>query len=483
VNGVFDWVRAATVAITDGGAQIGSGFFVAPGWVLSCAHVVATARAPRVRWKDHDLAPAEITCRPAVAGPGHGFDFPDTAVLRVDVPESSPPCVPIGLEPPTPGRRVWATGISRIRIGALEPFSAVLTVADAGPGLIRLQGGQLGLGMSGGPVLDLQTYTVCGITKAIQHEATALGGWAVPLADALAIVDDPLADLNEKYHSDSLRALCERQAAYGRLPTKVLTLFRDHRGATDLLIAHLEGIGFTPPPTLGDEQRPEWAVRRLFDLSLDQLVYALSDLRDNLASSTALAVFDHVACCVALAHEPAWWITGEAAHGLRAEAARSEPRVIRICTDEEESVRALMRRAFEGRPFDIIPAGGPSSARAVGADTLDDIRAEILHRAGATEEEWASEPTRREDFRRRFRSQYKFLKVRVDATLDTAHVADLLRQFPGLLFLVSKRQLTIPAGVENVLLDLAPPIDRRTERLSVNGRADLLQHLGAEELR
>ena len=48
---IFDWVRSATVMITGLNANgqrefLGSGFVVAPGWVLSAAHVVAEAVEP-----------------------------------------------------------------------------------------------------------------------------------------------------------------------------------------------------------------------------------------------------------------------------------------------------------------------------------------------------------------------------------------------------------------------------------------------------
>src|SRR6516162_6624561 len=90
VSGIFDWVRGATVVITgenaDGSREpIGSGFFVAPGWVLSCAHVVAPTQNPRVTWQDHDLEPSTIICRPDAIGPDGRFAFPDTAVLQVPI--------------------------------------------------------------------------------------------------------------------------------------------------------------------------------------------------------------------------------------------------------------------------------------------------------------------------------------------------------------------------------------------------------------
>src|SRR3954469_17943648 len=61
VTGIFDWIRGATVRITglDHGSRVflGSGFFVAPGWVLSAAHVVAEAVELRLVWRGLELTP------------------------------------------------------------------------------------------------------------------------------------------------------------------------------------------------------------------------------------------------------------------------------------------------------------------------------------------------------------------------------------------------------------------------------------------
>src|SRR4051794_39635394 len=105
MSGIFDWVRGATVEITGldegGGRQVlGSGFFVAPGWVLSCAHVVAGAVEPRVVWRGQEFAPlTPPICRPAAADADGTFAFPDTAVLHVPVPDPEPPCVPVNPDP------------------------------------------------------------------------------------------------------------------------------------------------------------------------------------------------------------------------------------------------------------------------------------------------------------------------------------------------------------------------------------------------
>jgi hypothetical protein len=473
---IFDWVRAATVIMTaedDLGIRvpIGSGFFVAPGWVVSCAHVLAPASKPQVLWHGHDLEPISVTCAPDAGGDDGRFGFPDAAVLQVPLIES--PCVPIGSAAPVPGNRVWVRGITGIRTGRLENFGAVLTVADAEPdGLFRLQGGQLGLGMSGGPVLDLETSKVVGITKSIQREDANLGGWAVPIHAALAIVAQPLAELNDAYHADSLKALRHRQVPYGRLPRKVWSLLTAHPGVSDVLSDQLSDLGMAAPDILAAADVPEWNARRLFDLSLDELVGVLIAIRDNLGVETTLTVFDNVACCLAVEGCPDAWVAAEAAHSLRTEADQDLPRIVRVCTDLRQTVRMLVRRAFEEKAGQIFPVGGPDDGAADGSLSHDDIFSELRRRAGnLSEEEWAAlTPEDRARAMRAFRLRNDFFTVRTDTAPDAAWLRQLAGRFPGLRLLIAGRRLQLPADIDDVLLNLMPPIDANSERAGNSNR-------------
>src|ERR1022692_1110299 len=60
-NPLISLFRRCVVRIDDGeGGFRGTGFFVAPGRVVTCAHVVHGAAALRVRWRDEDGAPAVV---------------------------------------------------------------------------------------------------------------------------------------------------------------------------------------------------------------------------------------------------------------------------------------------------------------------------------------------------------------------------------------------------------------------------------------
>jgi hypothetical protein len=258
-------------------------------------------------------------------------------------------------------------------------------------------------------------------------------------------------------------------------------MFQDHPGAARLLADNLPAH-FTRPATITDHQLPEWAVRRLFDLDLDELIHAVVLLKDNLSIETAKAVFDHVACCLPVDDGPAWWVASEAAEDLHREAQLQHPRIVRVCTDEQLTVGVLMRRAFQDQPWSVLPVGGPSSALAgdagLPAELLDDIRAEIRRLGGATQEDWATNEQRRTKATARLRRTNLFFGLRVDANPDAAHLRDLAGLFPGLLFLIRRRALTLPNTIDDVLLDLVPPIDPDSEWSGVSGRNLLIQSLG-----
>ncbi|MCY0920237.1 MULTISPECIES: trypsin-like peptidase domain-containing protein [unclassified Streptomyces] len=213
-------VRAATVrvhAAPDGyalpgshwsGPTWGSGFFIAPGWVLTCAHVIGEGGAA-VRLVGREVgisffsggAAAGIPGAAAVTGtvagrvecvlpdrleerrPGRGalWDLPDLALIRVLAPVSHA-CV-------------WLTDRARPRIDEAAYFGCTedlgmreitgrttrLRGTAGGGAAIRLgDEDEIEPGMSGGPVVDLARGEVIGVIKARRHAGG--GGLAVSVA-------------------------------------------------------------------------------------------------------------------------------------------------------------------------------------------------------------------------------------------------------------------------------------------------------------
>ncbi|WP_128978128.1 trypsin-like peptidase domain-containing protein [Streptomyces roseicoloratus] len=152
----------------------GTGFFIAPGWVLTCAHVVAKGGsavwreepAVGITWEGGRTTGRVVLAKPRPATPDQelaSWDFPDLALVRVDGAEHAD-CVRLSERPPTTPSRVslhgWAlqTGEPGVRDVEGEAFGAVgkaLLVRDA----VFIEG------CSGGPVVDLGRGAVIGVIK------------------------------------------------------------------------------------------------------------------------------------------------------------------------------------------------------------------------------------------------------------------------------------------------------------------------------
>ncbi|AGS71774.1 trypsin-like peptidase domain-containing protein [Streptomyces collinus] len=191
---------------TDRDAYWGSGFFVAPGWLLTCAHVVGKGGAAvcrgenalRVTWEERtttgDLRERTGTGTAVLLAPRPGpgepprdpWPFPDLALVRVAGADDVR-CLWLSDREPaarTPvGLYGWSvqTGELGVRHGTGE-----LTGSDA---RALLLGGSLPIGgLSGGPVLDLRYGAVVGVIKGRRREE----GVAVPVT-ALHGLPDPRA--------------------------------------------------------------------------------------------------------------------------------------------------------------------------------------------------------------------------------------------------------------------------------------------------
>ncbi|MFE6826933.1 trypsin-like peptidase domain-containing protein [Streptomyces sp. NPDC057690] len=176
------------VRISGSGAAGGTGFFVAPGTVLTCAHVVYGAEVGQPLWAEWQGGGAQarlIAVHPTPEGevaPGP-YPYPDLAVLEVE--RSGHPCVRLDFDEPQWEDRVHGCGYTRTwsrEQAQLEPVTFTYEgVHEVGHGLLKLAGGQAVPGMSGGPLLSLRTMGVCGVLKTTRDAVLPAGGWGVPV--------------------------------------------------------------------------------------------------------------------------------------------------------------------------------------------------------------------------------------------------------------------------------------------------------------
>ncbi|MFI9175463.1 VMAP-C domain-containing protein [Streptomyces lincolnensis] len=181
--------------LVDGLTQ-GSGFFVAPGFVLTCAHVAGERVGDQVRlhWRGVDHEAVVLSASEANTGGNWSmWPYPDLAVLELPDPPADHPCVLLDEQSPWDGTLVTVAGFTNLLDDDVAAArSPVLTVGGRtfhhGHPLVELVAGEINLGLSGGPVLSHESGGVCAVVKATRQEHSAMGGFATPV-DALRLLD------------------------------------------------------------------------------------------------------------------------------------------------------------------------------------------------------------------------------------------------------------------------------------------------------
>ncbi|MEU2851796.1 trypsin-like peptidase domain-containing protein [Streptomyces syringium] len=178
-NGLTALAGAATVALqpADDAALWGSGFFIAPGWVLTCAHVLAPHLRPGHGSVFHVRGSGPAGGRPTAARleawllegkPDPRAPVPpeqDLALVRLLDPMAHD-CVWLSDRAAPASHRGAVSGYTRSASGT-SPWVADVEFAGAsGPFALRVvSGAGLPAGLSGGPVLDLGTGGVVGVVR------------------------------------------------------------------------------------------------------------------------------------------------------------------------------------------------------------------------------------------------------------------------------------------------------------------------------
>ena len=197
------WLRRFVVAVRTRDAQdrpLGTGVLIAPGWVLTCAHVVARLEEvdlvldPGAGTEGADRPPARIRgavmARSAAPGPGAAtafWPFPDLAVLELDW--TGHVCAPLATVAPSGTSRPHAWGFARREDGVPSPGAAAsFTYAGSdGDGYLTLTAGVAAPGLSGAPLVCPHHRGVVALMSLSRDPYAALGGaarggWAAPVA-------------------------------------------------------------------------------------------------------------------------------------------------------------------------------------------------------------------------------------------------------------------------------------------------------------
>jgi len=195
MNQLEDLLQQCTVKLSlPGQIGWGTGFFVAPGLILTCAHVVKALGLldkVRVRWQQQvDFAAAEVDkIIPEL----------DLALLKFTPTDVDVPCVYLdeGLQS---GQDLHFFGYpdQDFNNGCPVTGSSEGFTGDVPP-LIKFKQAQVRPGMSGSALLNQHTGKVCGIVKFTRDRSFDLGGGAIPTGVILEQFPQ-LRDLQRNFH-------------------------------------------------------------------------------------------------------------------------------------------------------------------------------------------------------------------------------------------------------------------------------------------
>lgn len=167
----------------DAAGELGTGFFVAPGLIMTCFHVIANARETSrgiYVWRTEEAQEKKYTA--TIEKLPADTTKVDLAVLRLEgIIEH--PCVEIDLKDLTIADKLYAFGYTRIGLTNPKIQGEPVTLEYEGLDsdlLIKLKSGQVVPGLSGSPLLNLDTGKICGVLKRTRNESYDLGGRAVP---------------------------------------------------------------------------------------------------------------------------------------------------------------------------------------------------------------------------------------------------------------------------------------------------------------
>lgn len=177
------------------GEPSGTGFFVGPGMVLTCAHVVKPRpeeKLPiKVVYKNKAYTPAKISAQDILLS-----DYPDLAILKVKI--SNHPCVYLDGEY-ADDHEFYSYGYA-----ANQPDGEGVFCSYDGPygkhELIKLKFGGIQEGFSGAPLLNTYTQRVCGMIQISRDVGSDLGGMAFPISSIKKFFPQLLAK-NRRCHA------------------------------------------------------------------------------------------------------------------------------------------------------------------------------------------------------------------------------------------------------------------------------------------
>ncbi|MGW5864240.1 VMAP-C domain-containing protein [Streptomyces sp. NPDC055239] len=237
----------------------GSGFFIAPGWLLTCAHVVGKGGAAVWRnedavgvvWQGGTATGRVVLAKPRPSVPEENrprWELPDIALVHVPGARDAP-CVWLSERPPSIPAEISLHGWSR-ETGDLGVRDGLGTAQALDTRALLLTGILPVAGVSGGPVVDRESGAVVALVKGVGRSE----GAAVPVTALHELYDLPGGDVLHTVLREHDRHHLRRYRAGGpddwtRAQLRLRT--RGAPGLTPDLRVHLYGLLAELPPPSG----------------------------------------------------------------------------------------------------------------------------------------------------------------------------------------------------------------------------------------
>ncbi|WP_268838628.1 S1 family peptidase [Streptomyces indiaensis] len=178
------------ICSVDGTGTLGTGFFVAPGWVMTCAHVVrgvqeiAIIPSPPL---NNTPMPVKVKTSWGGSVDGQEVRYPDIALLKLQE-RFEHPCVVLDRKGrPMPEEICHGFGFPE-RESGLEPPGSPATFrfeGVEGDAFLTFKEGSADPGLSGAPLVSPGRDAVVGMMVATRGSSTSLGGYVTPVTSLL----------------------------------------------------------------------------------------------------------------------------------------------------------------------------------------------------------------------------------------------------------------------------------------------------------
>ncbi len=192
---LYEVLRLCTMRISvPGKPGHGTGFFIAPGYILTCAHVVKAAQPT------NDVVEVFWDGQPYSARIMRFVSDADLALLQVDL--TGHPCVLLSKEA-MPFDHLYSYGYPDKRPNG-DPATFLMEGRTGGQEELKFKAGQVRPGQSGAPLLSMPSGYVCGILRLSHDRNSDLGGRAIPITTVFRVFPE-LEILQRLFHRKDQR--------------------------------------------------------------------------------------------------------------------------------------------------------------------------------------------------------------------------------------------------------------------------------------